>query len=239
MAGRRGITVVALAAAVMLLAPSGWAWAHPGKSHGHAKVHHSHVHKSAHARGHHHGSQDDTVNQPTVFSPTNAQSSGKPGKASTRHHTDHGNGRSSHTDLASHPGEAKGLVKHADRVSRRVNQPQPGFTPPPPTPPTTPTTTPPNDYVAGPGGTSYLPTRHQPVGHRSGSPSRPQTGNSGQHVAVPPPVTGPQTSPKTPKTLAQVLLRSNTMQFSALPLLIISVLALCVAGLVKLARLRA
>jgi hypothetical protein len=243
MAGRRCVTLVALSAALMLVAPSGLAWAHPGKGHGHAKAHHSHVHKH-HGRIHQHDahgrdSRQGPDNQPAVFSPTDTRSSGKPSKASARHsrqHTDQGNGRSSHTDLASHPGEARGLHKHADPVNRRVGGPQPRYFPPPATGPGATTTT-----SGGGGGeqTISTPTRPQPVRHQSSSPSRPRTGNGVQYVAPPPSVTGhPATTPPL-TTLAQLLPRANTMRFTVLPILIISVLALGVCGLIGLARHRA
>jgi hypothetical protein len=223
----------------MLLAPTGWAFAHPGHGHGHAKVHHRHAqqHKwhGNHGHGHPDGSRDDGDNQPAVSGQTDA--SGTPNKASVRNAGHHGRGYG-HADraaLASHPGRALGLFKHASgpipHVVHRHHSSPPTLRPPPSTaPPSTPV-----------GNAPDQPARHQPVRHHpappTGQPGQPQTGPGGQqHTTQPPPVGKHHDAPS---TLAQLLLRSNTERFTALPLLIVSVLALCVGGLVHLARHRA
>jgi hypothetical protein len=225
MAGRRFLSLTALAAALVLLASTGTCWAHPGSGTRHAYGHH-------HVKTHAHGADrsGSTTNTSDVVrragSDTNTATAYR---AATRH--DHADGKA-HRNLASHPGKALGLFKHADRLGKRTGQqhiPSPVIR-------------------TGSRGEPQLPSVAQAVQPQpTHNPASRQPTPDGNHNVAPPTSPPPSTSPPTqrppadqdPASLAQVLLHSNPMRFTALPILVISVLALGVCGLIGLARHRA
>lgn len=220
MTGRRILTVVGMAAALVMIASTGTSWAHPG--HGHRHVH-GQIHvKACEQRVHATCSSTPAARAARTTTTRNATTA----EPSYRKANQRGNafGRT-HTDLASHPGKALGLFKHADRPPTRTHQPQKS-------PPSGPT---------GSGGEPVsTPTLQQPT--QPGSTTA--TGNQ----STPPPASGPPPSAppseqppiaRGPAGLAQVLVHSNPARFTALPIVVVSVLALGVCCLIGLARHRA
>ncbi|MDT4918597.1 MAG: hypothetical protein QOH89_3297 [Pseudonocardiales bacterium] len=229
MAHRRWLTLAASAAALVLLAPGGSAAADPGKA-----IRQPHGHSSRHAHGHGHGSgRAHTTNRgpapggaldPNVRP---AYRSSEPAHRATRYraaakrHPSHLRGR--HPDLGSHPGKALGLFKHAGRPGTGPGH-HPGNTRPPAPPVAHPAQTPLQHRPARPA------AHHHPDG--SGTPGTAH--HPGSPATRPPPP-----DPAQAHSLARLLLQSKQMQFTALPLLIVAVLALCIGGLIRLARHRA
>jgi hypothetical protein len=244
MAGRRCLTLLGLAAALLLMAPTETSWAHPGKSRGHAKAHasvhahktHANVHKT---RAHYHRAQQrggpahSSANDPNSTKPASVPTYGKTSKTSAQ-------GRAwgrTHAELDKHPGKARGLFKHTDPPGAPAGQ---QHNSPPPVPPVPPV---PRVFTGG-GGEPGMPTppSHQPVQQEpSTTPANAgnsQNGNrSGSPSTVPP--TGRPPIDDQPAALSQVLIHSNPIRFTPLPIIVISVLALGVCGLIGLARHRA
>lgn len=239
MASRRFLTLVGLAAALVLIGPAATSWAHPGMHHGHAhahgKAHVAHGHNGhghhAHGQGHHVGHSGGNH----ALSP-NSAGTVRPASATSYHSTSKAKGRGhaygrTHNDLASHPGKSRGLFKHADQPSTRVNHPQHSSPPPVST--------------SGGGGDLPIPTFNpqQPANGSNHPPASPSTPHNGNHAGSPPSTGPPPAQPppaaKRPAALAQILFHSNAAPFTVLPIVVISVLLLGVGGLIGLARHRA
>lgn len=219
MAGRRFFTLTAMAAALVLITSVGTSWAQPGDGHRHPKRHaqvkaHGHSVQSNGAMTESARSANTTTTWPTTTTDTSDRTTNQRGHAFGR----------THVDLASHPGKALGLFKHA---------------PQPPTQTPQPANSPPSGPTGG-GGEPVPTSAPQP-------PTQPApTTANGNHSAPPPatepptvPPTGQPTIPRDSAGLAQVLLHSNPAEFTALPIVVVAVLALAVCGLIGLARLRA
>ena len=226
MAARRSLTVVGLAAALMLITPFGTAWAHPGKGHAYGHNHrHAQVHKQHPA--HQHGRGDGSGNEPAAFGPsTSGPSSNGASARFAHHHT--GSGRSAHTDLAGHPGKARGLFKHTERPGMRTGQQHDSQ---PPTKPTVNLGEPP----------AWTPPVANPVQQPTTPPTKPgTTQHDGDHSGSPSPTSRPPAhkAPR-PAAVAQGFWHSGVTRFTPLPLIIVSALAAGVCGLIVLARHRA
>lgn len=225
MVGRRIVTLTGLtglAGVLVLVASTGTSWAHPGNGHRHA---YGHTNAAAHGHKSHGHQTNGTLLPPT--GPDTTQPPVTNAVRSTSETSGHGHAWGhAHAGLASHPGKALGLYKHADQSGNPVGQ-QHNSAPPPTT-----------STGAGEPPTSTV-NFQQPA-------QQPPTTEPGDHSG-PPPSTGPPTQPPTkqppiakgPAALAQVWLHSNPVRFTALPLVIISVMALGVCGLIGLARHRA
>lgn len=223
MVGRRFITVTALAGALVLIASTGTSWAHPGTGHGRA---YGHTYTDVH--GHKGDGQlsdgpISSVDDPSTVQHTSATSDATTSDANGQGHA---NGHT-HSNLAAHPGKALGLYKHADtqgtRSGQRHNSPPPATT----------------------GGGQQAPTGayQQPTYQgQAAKPGNTSDGDSGPPTSTPPTSTPPTEQPPTtkdPAALAQVLLHSNPTRFTALPMIIISMMALGICGLIGIARHRA
>ena len=213
MASHRFLTIAGLAAAFFLIATTGTSFAHPGNGHRHA-------HSTRHAQATPHGTHPARHGSIDAWNPS---SSSRPIDMSGGGHAF---GRT-HADLASHPGKALGLFKHTQRPPLRNPQPS---NPPPPGP-------------TGGGGEpgSPTPTGQLPAPHSTPTPT------PNEHTG-PPPATGPPISQppsqqppvaEDPTGLGQVLAHSNPSPFTVLPIVVVSMLALGVCGLIGLARHRA
>ena len=226
MVGHRFLTLTALAAALVLVTSTGTSWAHPGNGHRHT---HGHAHAKAHghkSHGQHADGPLSPVDGPDAMQPSTATSADASyGDASGQGHA---YGRT-HSDLASHPGKALGLYKHGETPDVTTHQPhtsRPPFSSGGGEPQTSP--------AGQPQSTQHDPTTNP--GDLSGPP--PSTGPPNQPPVHQPPIHQPPTV-KDPAALAQVLLHSNPVRFTALPIVIISVMALGICGLIGLARHRA
>jgi hypothetical protein len=278
MAGRRWLTLLAMAAALVLTVPMNTSWAHPGNGHGQArgKVHaaqrhtahpnaadghkarahganptKAHLHRAVghhavghHAAGHHPARHQAHQHQHTRHEHGRHGSSGKrdgtlqPASQPAVRTASNSNGRGhaygrTHDDLASHPGRALGLLKHADQPVIPVTGP-PQQSSPPPAP-------------TGGGGVPPITTSFNPQPAPQGAApntATPNTPHSGNHGGSPPTTGSPPPSTQQPPPKQQhhtflARLISKPMRFTVLPILIISILAVGVCGLVGLARHRA
>jgi hypothetical protein len=229
MTGRRFLTIVGIAAALVLIASTGTSWAHPGRGHDHGQAHgHRHAHVTP-DKGH--ATKHGAVDQTAHTSNSSVNDTSRPASLSSYRPRIDINGRGhaygrTHTDLASHPGKALGLLKHTDQPPLRNHQPQ--QSPPPATPTDAGEPVPPPPGVQQPA----QPGPTTAPGHQNGSPPA-----NGPPVSEPP-TTQPPVE-RDPSGVAQVLLHSNPAAFTALPIAIVAVLAIGVCALIGLARHRA
>jgi hypothetical protein len=231
MASRRFLTLLGFAAAMLLIAPGGAAAADPGtgqangqpKHHGTGHSRGPHSNHGHHGHGSGTGSGADNRLDPAVRIP--GRTTERDGHVTLRHR-DSGQHKSQHwtrRELAGHPGKALGLFKHSDTPVGEDDPGQHGRTSDPPVPATP---------VSQPGPTNQPPGRDVP---RPTDPSNNQpSGDPGtQPPTAQPPISGQEHS------LSRLLPRSAQLRFTALPLLIAVALAMCIGGLIGLARHRA
>ena len=245
MAGRRCLALLAFAAVLLLIGSTGTSWAHPGngKGHrhsgtehrqGHTQLHVPHgnagLHLNPHVRRAHHSTAgtESHGNQP-ASAPSVRTRSAPHGHAYGR----------THSDLGNHPGRALGLFKHAPRPGGGGGPngtPTPtgggGSPVPPPAghqgqPPVQPV---PQGPTPNPAPSGSGPGSSSPVPSPSGSQSEP-----------PPPAPTPSEQPRPPwqGNADRYFGHSGDMRFTALPIIVISALAIGVCGLIALARHRA
>jgi hypothetical protein len=223
MTGRRFLSIAACGVAVLLIAPGGAAGADPGngQSYGHGKSHGKH-----HAGRHHHDQTKDSYAStgsdgldPAVRLPgTTTDGSGavtsRDGRGNQR-----GNDHWTRRELANHPGNALGLFKHDEAQLRRDDPAQP-----------------PGPATAPSSGNQAAPT-HQHYGGSAAPQVNPPDPSPTDQPGSQPPTKQPPAGQE--QSLSRLLPRAAELHFTALPLLITIGLALCIGGLIRLARLRA
>jgi hypothetical protein len=228
MTGRRVLSLLGFAAAIALIAPGGAAGADPGNGHAYGHLNH---HGNGHSHGHHgnHGHDSGSGStagdglDPAVRSPD--RTTERNGHVTLRHHPS-GQHKSQHwtrRELADHPGKALGLFKHTDPRGSRDEATQHGGTPAPGAPATP---------VNQPG------PAQQPPGRDAPPPTDPRDNHPIDDPSSQPPTAQPPNGGQE-HSLSRLLPRAAELRFTALPLLIAVGLAMCIGGLIRLARHRA
>lgn len=226
MAGHRCLTVLASAAALLLIALGGTAWAEPG--HGNAYGHgNGHANGHGHSRGHHHAHTSDAGTSSggdeldaAVRLPRETTDSNGPVTARHHHGLQRGHDHWSRRELADHPGKALGLFKHDDADVRRhdpVQRPR---------------------HPAVPAPRNQSTPKQQHDGGMPAPPVNPPDSHPTDQPGSQPPLTKPPV-PGREQSLSRLLPRAAELRFTALPLLIMVGLTMCIGGLIRLARHRA